>query len=68
MYADDAINWSGNVPIGGNVGGSKEDRGNITQLKQEGLITTFDYEGWTWVAFTEKGREYAKALGIDLTE
>jgi hypothetical protein len=66
MYAEDACNWSGNVPIGGNVGGSAQERGNLTQLKRAGLITTFDYDGWTWVAFTDSGRDYAKENGIEI--
>ena len=31
-YAKDAGNRSGTPLIGGNVGGSKEERGNLTQL------------------------------------
>ena len=63
-YARDAINWSGCPPIGGNVGGSKEERGNLTQLKKAGLITTSVSDGITWVEFTDKGKEYAGKLGI----
>jgi hypothetical protein len=65
-YAEDADNWSGSPLVGGNVGGSKEDRGNLTQLKKAGLITT-DYDrqdDCTWINFTKMGREYASALGI----
>jgi hypothetical protein len=68
LYAKDACNWSGTPLVGGNVGGSKEDRGNLTQLKRAGLITTdVDPEDrTTWIAFTEKGKEYARTLGINL--
>jgi len=66
MYAEDAGNWNGNPPIGGNVGGSKEDRGNITQLKQAGLITTDTDEGISWIRFTKAGREYAATMGITI--
>jgi len=38
-YANDAPNWNGMPLVGGNVGGSKEERGNLTQLKRAGLIT-----------------------------
>lgn len=65
-YAEDACNWSGTPLVGGNVGGSKEDRGNLTQLKKAGLIET-DYdreEDCTWILFTDMGVEYASALGI----
>src|SRR4030095_17118644 len=40
-YARDAGNWSGTPLVGGNVGGSKEDRGNITQMKRAGVGPTF---------------------------
>lgn len=65
-YAKDAGNWSGTPLVGGNVGGSKEDRGNLTQLKVAGLITTFRDEGCTWISFTDLGREYATSLGIEI--
>jgi hypothetical protein len=64
-YAQDAGNWSGTPLVGGNVGGSKEDRGNLTQLKQAGLIRTFKDAGETWVLFTKAGAEYAQSLGIN---
>ena len=64
-YAKDACNWSGMPPIGGNVGGSKEERGNLTQLKQAGLITTQYDNGSTWIIFTKLGRELAASHGID---
>jgi hypothetical protein len=66
MYAGDAANWSGNPLIGGNVGGSKSERGNLTQLKMVGLITTQLDEGCTWLYFTAAGRELAAALNIEL--
>lgn len=66
-YADDAGNWSGFPMVGGNVGGSKEDRGNLTQLKKAGLITTWTDEGLTWISFTESGKAFAKECGIDLS-
>jgi hypothetical protein len=64
-YANDARNWNGNPLVGGNVGGTKEERGNLTQLKQAGLITTW-YDDGTWVTFTEVGKAYAKSHGINL--
>ncbi|KMV17597.1 hypothetical protein ACT17_15025 [Mycolicibacterium conceptionense] len=65
-YARDAGNWSGTPLIGGNVGGSKEDRGNLTQLKRAGLITTFEWEGDKWVDFTDAGRALAAEHGVEL--
>jgi hypothetical protein len=63
-YARDAGNWSGTPLVGGNVGGSKEDRGNLTQLKQAGIITTFNDGGDTFLSFTDSGIAYAASLGI----
>jgi hypothetical protein len=65
-YAEDAGNWTGNPLVGGNVGGTKEERGNLTQLKRAGLITTQTDEGFTWVFFTEDGERYANDLNIHL--
>jgi len=65
MYAKDAINWSGTPLVGGNVGGSKEERGNLTQLKRAGLITTQVDAGDTWIYFTDMGKELARKYGID---
>lgn len=67
MYARDAGNWSGTPCVGGNVGGSKEERGNLTQLKQANLIVTWSDEGCTWIRFTESGKAVAKELlGIEI--
>jgi hypothetical protein len=65
-YANDAGNWNGQPLVGGNVGGSKEERGNITQLKQAGLITTEIDEGCTWLQFTESGKFLALEHGIEI--
>lgn len=74
-YAKDAGNWSGMPLVGGNVGGGKEERGNLTQLKKAGLIKTEETKDRingriqtdSWVVFTEDGIAYAKELGIDLS-
>lgn len=65
-YAQDAGNWSGQPLVGGNVGGSKEDRGNLTQLKQAGLVRTFVDSNCTWLDFTETGKALAAEHGIEL--
>lgn len=64
-YAKDAGNWSGTPLVGGNVGGSAEDRGNLTQLKQAGLIRTWN-DGGIWIAFTDAGKALAKDHGLSL--
>jgi hypothetical protein len=66
-YAEDAGNWNGTPLVGGNVGGSKEERGNITQLKKAGLITTSTESGDTWISFTESGKAYAAEHGVTIS-
>lgn len=61
-YAKDAGNWNG-TPL---VGGSAEDRGNLTQLKQAGLIKTSYEEGCTWMFFTDSGKALAAEHGVNL--
>lgn len=65
-YARDAGNWSGTPLVGGNIGGSKEERGNLTQLKRAGLIETFLEDGHTWLFFTEIGKAFAAEHGVTL--
>ena len=68
-YAKDAGNWSGSPLIGGNVGGGKAERGNLTQLKQAGLIRTevdSEERHLTWLYFTPAGKALAAQHGIDL--
>jgi hypothetical protein len=66
-YAKDAANWSGTPLVGGNVGGTKEERGNLTQLKRAGLITTMLDGKHTWLAFTPAGVRFAAELGLDVS-
>jgi hypothetical protein len=61
-YADDADNWNG-TPL---VCGDKAERGNLTQLKKAGLITTDIEEGHTWLFFTDAGKALAAKHGIKL--
>lgn len=64
---NDAPNWSGHPYIGGNVSITKQERGNLTQLKVEGLLETeHDPDaGMPYVIFTAKGKQYAQSLGLD---
>lgn len=67
-YARDAGNWGGTPLVGGNVGGSQEDNGNLTQLKQAGLIETFvhDRPGDIWISFTDAGVAFAAEHNVDI--
>ena len=64
-YAADAGNWSGMPLVGGNVGGTQAERGNLTQLKKAGLILTQVDGRDVWIIFTDVGKRLAKAFGID---
>jgi hypothetical protein len=66
LFAIDAPNWSGTPMLNGNVEITAAERGNLTQLKREGLIETFVSDGEKWVQFTKKGQAYAKTIGMDL--
>ncbi len=66
-YAKDAGNWSG-TPM---LDGDKSENGNLTQLKQAGLIETnkdYDNHRVTWVDFTDAGLKLALEHGIDIAQ
>jgi hypothetical protein len=65
-YASDAGNWGGTPLIGGNVGGGREDTGNLTHLKKAGLITTAADGQAVFIYFTEAGRALAAEHGIEI--
>jgi hypothetical protein len=65
LYAEDADNWSGYPWVSdGNVFLTKEQRGNLSDLVQKGLITLGEDGGMNFVVFTEAGRAYAEAHGV----
>jgi hypothetical protein len=64
---DDAGNWSGSPCLGHNFTFTKEDRGNLTQLKRAKLLTTDKAEGEEWIHFTQLGREFAAFHGIEIS-
>ena len=67
FYARDAGNWGGYPWLNGNRDFTKEDRGNLTQLKKAGLlITCKDSELGEFIQFLEKGAELALTHGIRL--
>ncbi len=61
-FVEDAPNWSGQ-PI---VDITKEQRGNLSDLKRKGLVETFRDDGCDWVIFTPSGISYANELGYQL--
>lgn len=60
--ANNAGNWAGEPLFEGNAA----DKGNLTQLKQAGLVETFVDGGCSFVIFTAEGRKLAMENGIDL--
>ncbi|MFZ0708713.1 MAG: hypothetical protein WAM53_01605, partial [Terrimicrobiaceae bacterium] len=65
--AEDAGNWSGTPCLGGNFNFTKEDRGNLTQLKRAKLLSTFRDNGEEWIQFTQLAHEFAALHGIRIT-
>jgi hypothetical protein len=61
-FADDAENWNG-TPL---LDITNAQRGNLTDLKKNGLLETFKDEGCDWVYFTDKGKEFAASLGFEI--
>jgi hypothetical protein len=60
--ANAAGDWNGE-PL---FEGGKAERGNLTQLKRTGLVTSFTDEGCTFVSFTDAGKALAADHGIEL--
>lgn len=58
---DEAGDWSG-TPL---VEITRQQKGNLTDLKRAGLLTTQADRGCTFACFTAKGVELAKELGLD---
>jgi len=60
--ANDADNWNGQ-PI---LDITKEQRGNLSQLKKLQLLTTFKDEGCDFVIFSDAGKKLALENNIKL--
>jgi hypothetical protein len=71
-YAEDAPNWGGSPWVSaGNVWLTKEQRGNITDLKKKGLVEIGDSEGLgksrdQYLIFTEAGIALARSHGFEI--
>lgn len=55
----DQYNWSGTPPCFNHI--TAATRGNLTDLKKRGLVTTFRSDGEEWIEITEAGN----ALGLN---
>ena len=64
--AEDAGNWSGSPCLGGNFRFTKEDRGNLTQLKRAKLLTTDKSDGEALDTLHALGHEFAAFHGIEI--
>ena len=65
-FAKDAGNWAGMPMVNGNVSVSQAQKGNLTDLKQNGLLTTHVDGGISWVSFTATGKAYAAKHGVTI--
>ena len=45
---------------------TKEQRGNLSDLKKKGFITTFRSDGCDFADFTELGIQFGKELGFPM--
>lgn len=61
-FAREAGHWNG-TPL---LDISKEERGNLTQLKTEGLVSTFKDEGCEWIRFSPAGVALAASHGFEI--
>jgi hypothetical protein len=62
--AQDAGNWAGQ-PI---IDIDAQARGNLTQLKRAKLLRTFTDRDVAFAIFTNAGRDFASAHGVDLSD
>lgn len=60
--ANDAGNWSG-TPL---VDITNAERGNLTDLKRKGLLSTMESDGDSFAMFTAAGVALAASHGIDI--
>jgi hypothetical protein len=65
-FAEDAGNWNGMPMVNGNVEVSKQQRGNLSDLVQKGIVRVEDDGGDSFVVFTQQGRECALLFGCEI--
>ena len=68
LFAKDAPNWSDHPYVGDNFTITPSLKGNLTDLKQKGLITTqYDEDaGMDYVTFTDAGKIVARIVGFPI--
>jgi hypothetical protein len=59
---EDLPNWTGTTPCFNHLNAAR--RGNLTDLKKLGLVTTFRNDGDDWIELTAAGEQHAHALGL----
>ena len=67
-FAKDAGNWAGHPMVNGNVTVTQAQKGNLTDLKKAGLLTTSVDDGISWVSFTVAGEAYAAKHGVQIRD
>ena len=67
FYAEDAGEWSGTPWVDGNITLTKQQRGNLSDLVQKGLMHVHAYDRDNIVIFTDAGKAYAAEHGVDLS-
>ena len=63
---EDADQWNGQ-PLYQHRARGAADNGHLTDLKKNGLVTTWEDEGDIFIDFTDAGIEYAASIGLDLS-
>jgi hypothetical protein len=60
---EDLPNWTGTTPCFNHLNAAR--RGNLTDLKKLGLVTTFRSDGDDWIELTPAGEDRARELGLE---
>ncbi len=59
--AKDAANWNGLPPCFNHI--TLQNRGNLTDLKKKGLLSTFKDEGEEWIQISRAGKDLCISKG-----
>jgi hypothetical protein len=58
----DLMNWGDTTPCFNHL--TAQTRGNLTDLKKRGLVTTFKSDGEEWIELTPAGVAHAMEIGL----